>query len=142
MVGWIRRQSPVMEVWEDPEVVDDVLWALYHRLDDSVAVASSRMRHRRVLNVAMEYVVRRIILSVNPLPKGLNNLPRVTKQVDPAPLAQRRSGGSPAGVGRASGADGPVLSGVLRDALLRGSASGGGDGLTGGRSGAAVTVLW
>ncbi|AWL88408.1 hypothetical protein BF14_022995 [Streptomyces griseus] len=86
VLGWIRRQSPVMEVWEDPEVVDDVLRALYHRLDDSVAAASSRMRHRRVLNVAMEYAVRRSILSANPLPKGLNNLPRVTKQVDPRRL--------------------------------------------------------
>ncbi|AEN10015.1 MULTISPECIES: hypothetical protein [unclassified Streptomyces] len=75
VLGWIRRQSPVMEVWEDPEVADDVLRALYHRLDDSVAAASSRMRHRQVLNVAMAYAVRRNILSANPLPTGLRSCP-------------------------------------------------------------------
>ncbi len=86
MLGWIRRQSPVMDVWEDPEAVDDVLWALYHRLDDTVAAASSGMRHRRVLNVVMQEAVRRNVLPANPLPKGLGGLPQVTRRVDPRRL--------------------------------------------------------
>ncbi|WP_327670400.1 MULTISPECIES: site-specific integrase [unclassified Streptomyces] len=70
ILRWVERNSLPVSVWEDPEKVDEVLTALDTRLDGKPAAAWSRKRHRRVLNVAMKYAVRRRLLRTNPLPKG------------------------------------------------------------------------
>ncbi|MGW7065993.1 tyrosine-type recombinase/integrase [Streptomyces sp. NPDC054855] len=70
ILRWVERNSLSVSVWEDPEQAEDVLRALDTRLDGKQAAAWSRKRHRRVLNVAMKYAIRRRILRTNPLPKG------------------------------------------------------------------------
>ncbi|SDK98099.1 Phage integrase family protein [Streptomyces indicus] len=70
VLRWVERNSLPVSAWEDPEKVDHVLQALDTRLDGKPAAAWSRKRHRRILNVAMNYAVKRRILRANPLPKG------------------------------------------------------------------------
>lgn len=82
ILDWVARRAPAMSVWEDPAVVEKVLNALATLLDGRPAAASSVSRHRRILNVAMQYAVERKILSVNPLPKGRGRLPSVCVEVD------------------------------------------------------------
>lgn len=82
ILDWVARHAPAMNVWEDPAVVDEVLNALTTLLDGRSAAASSVGRHRRILNVAMEYAVERHILTANPLPKGHGRLPPVCVEVD------------------------------------------------------------
>ncbi|MFB7930863.1 tyrosine-type recombinase/integrase [Streptomyces sp. NPDC056039] len=70
VLGWVRRHTPTMEVWNDPAAVEDVLLVLGTLLDGTPAAASSVQRHRRVLNLVMRYAVRRRVLLENPLPRG------------------------------------------------------------------------
>ncbi|MFJ2769412.1 tyrosine-type recombinase/integrase [Streptomyces sp. NPDC087300] len=82
VLKWVERRSPTMDVWADPAAVVDVLVALGTLLDGSAAAASSVRRHRRILNVAMEYAVQRKILPRNPLPKGRGSVPQERMAVD------------------------------------------------------------
>jgi hypothetical protein len=75
VLGWVRRHTPTMEVWNDPAAVEDALLVLGTLLDGTPAAASSVQRHRRVLNLVMRYAVRRRVLLENPLPsrRGRNS---------------------------------------------------------------------
>ncbi|MGW0915841.1 tyrosine-type recombinase/integrase [Streptomyces sp. NPDC002784] len=70
ILRWIERNSLPISVWEDPERVEQILRAIDTRLDGKQAAAWSRKRNRRILNVALQYAVRRRILRANILPKG------------------------------------------------------------------------
>lgn len=82
VLGWVRRHTPTMEVWNDPAVVEDVLLVLGTLLDGSAAAASSARRHRRVLNLVMQYAIRQGVLLTNPLPKGRGSGPGTADAVD------------------------------------------------------------
>ncbi len=79
---WVQRNTPTMAAWEDTETVEDVLATLALKLDGTPVAASSVKRTLRVLNVAMEFAVRRNILLDNPLPKGMGTSPRISTAVD------------------------------------------------------------
>ncbi|ONK12570.1 tyrosine-type recombinase/integrase [Streptomyces sp. MP131-18] len=79
---WVKRNTRTMAAWEDPEQVEDVLDALALKLDGTPSAASTVKRTRRILNVAMEYAVRRRILPANPLPKGRGSSPKTSTAVD------------------------------------------------------------
>ncbi|WP_306320531.1 MULTISPECIES: site-specific integrase [unclassified Streptomyces] len=70
ILRWVERNSLPVSAWEVPETVDTVLRALDTLLDGRPAAAWSRKRHRRVLNTAMRYAIRRRLLLTNPLPQG------------------------------------------------------------------------
>ncbi|WP_067021606.1 tyrosine-type recombinase/integrase [Streptomyces dysideae] len=82
VLGWVRRHTPTMEVWNDPAAVEDVLLVLGTLLDGSIAAASSVWRHRRVLNLVMQYAIRHGVLQTNPLPKGRGSGPGTADAVD------------------------------------------------------------
>ncbi|NGN63888.1 tyrosine-type recombinase/integrase [Streptomyces sp. A7024] len=82
IIKWVRRNSLPMSAWEDPQRVEDVLHAVSTKLDDTAAAASTTKRNRRILNMAMEYAVKRRILRANPLPKGRGAMPRTSFAVD------------------------------------------------------------
>lgn len=82
ILKWVERNSLSMAAWEDPAQVDEVLHALSTKLDRSAAAASTVKRNRRILNVAMEYAVKRRILRGNPLPKGRGASPKTSSAVD------------------------------------------------------------
>jgi hypothetical protein len=71
-----------MAAWEDSEKVEEVLDTITTRLDGKPAAASSVKRYRRILNVAMEYAIKRGILLSNPLPKGKGTSPKTSTAVD------------------------------------------------------------
>jgi integrase len=84
ILKWVKRNSLSVSAWEEPDKVDEILRALDTRLDGKPAAAWSRKRHRRILNVAMKYAIRRRILRTNPLPKGKDvaSATRTTNAVD------------------------------------------------------------
>ncbi|MEU1311739.1 site-specific integrase [Streptomyces cinnamoneus] len=82
ILKWVERSTLTMAAWEDPIKVDEVLRAVTMRLDGRQAAASSVKRHRRILNVAMEYAVKHRMLRENPLPKGRGAVPRTSNVVD------------------------------------------------------------
>ncbi|MGP3633680.1 tyrosine-type recombinase/integrase [Streptomyces sp. 24-1644] len=82
ILRWVERNTLSMAAWEDPARVDDVLRAFDVLLDGTRAAASSVKRNRRVLNVAMEYAVKRKVLRTNPLPKGRGTAPKTSSAVD------------------------------------------------------------
>ncbi|MFG2757369.1 tyrosine-type recombinase/integrase [Streptomyces wuyuanensis] len=82
ILRWVERNSESMAAWEDPRRVEEVLHALATKLDGSPAAASSIKRHRRILNVAMEYAVKHGTLRSNPLPKGRGTTPKTSSAVD------------------------------------------------------------
>ncbi|MBZ4319415.1 tyrosine-type recombinase/integrase [Streptomyces huiliensis] len=82
ILKWVERSSLTMAAWEDPGKVEEVLSAVNTRLDGKVAAASSVKRNRRILNVAMEYAVKRRLLPENPLPKGRGATPSTSNAVD------------------------------------------------------------
>lgn len=90
ILRWVQRNSPTMAAWEDPDRVEKVLTALATKLNGESAAASSVKRHRRVLNVAMTYAVKRRLLEANPLPKGRGATPKATTAVDKRCLINKR----------------------------------------------------
>ncbi|WP_411087554.1 tyrosine-type recombinase/integrase [Streptomyces sp. 061-3] len=82
ILRWVERNTLTMAAWEDPQQVEEVLHALDSRLDGTAAAASSSKRHRRILNVAMEYAVKNRVLRSNPLPKGRGTTPKTSSAVD------------------------------------------------------------
>ncbi|RSS80731.1 tyrosine-type recombinase/integrase [Streptomyces sp. WAC06614] len=82
VLRWIERNSLTMAAWESTTKVDAVLHAVSSLLDGTTAAASSVKRHRRILNVAMEYAVRHDVLRTNPLPKGRGASPKTSTAVD------------------------------------------------------------
>lgn len=82
ILRWVRRNTLSMAAWEDSAKVEEILDSLATLLDGSTAAASSVKRNRRILNVAMEYAVKRKILRANPLPKGRGTVPKTSSAVD------------------------------------------------------------
>ncbi|MGP4004004.1 tyrosine-type recombinase/integrase [Streptomyces sp. 8N706] len=93
ILNWVERNTLTMAAWEDPAKVDEVLHALAIKLDGTSAAASSVKRNRRILNVAMEYAVKRSILRTNPLPKGRGTAPKTSSAVDKRSLLNPRQAG-------------------------------------------------
>ncbi|MFH9870963.1 tyrosine-type recombinase/integrase [Streptomyces lydicus] len=94
ILKWVERNSLSMAAWEDPAKVDDVMHALSTKLDGTAAAASSVKRSRRVMNVAMEYAVKRRILRANPLPKGRGTSPKTSSAVDKRSLLNPAQAGA------------------------------------------------
>ncbi|MCF3104115.1 site-specific integrase [Streptomyces roseoverticillatus] len=82
ILGWIERNTLTMAAWEDPQKVEEVMNALATKLDGTPGAPSSTKRHRRILNVAMEYAVKHRVLRENPLPKGRGTSPKTSSAVD------------------------------------------------------------
>ncbi|MEH6374595.1 site-specific integrase [Streptomyces sp. KLMMK] len=82
ILKWVERSTLAMSAWEDPIKVDEILRVVTTRLDGKRAAASSVKRHRRILNVALEYAVKHRILRENPLPKGRGAVPQTSNAVD------------------------------------------------------------
>ncbi|OEJ26832.1 mobile element protein [Streptomyces agglomeratus] len=82
ILRWVERNTLTMAAWEDPEKVEEVLNALATKLDGKPAAASCIKRHRRIMNVAMEYAVKHKVLRSNPLPKGRGTAPKTSSAVD------------------------------------------------------------
>ena len=118
ILRWVERNTLTMAAWEDPQQVEDVLHALDSRLDGTAAAASSSKRHRRILNVAMEYAVKNRVLRSNPLPKGRGTTPKTSSAVDKRSLHQPDPCRGPARVDMASSSWWPAAARVLRHHLL------------------------
>ncbi|PLW72576.1 tyrosine-type recombinase/integrase [Streptomyces sp. SCUT-3] len=82
VLRWVERNTLTMAAWEDPTKVEEVMEAIATKLDGTPAAASTVKRNRRVLNVALEYAVKRGVLKANPLPKGKGTSPRTSTAVD------------------------------------------------------------
>ncbi|MBV9023095.1 MAG: tyrosine-type recombinase/integrase [Streptomycetaceae bacterium] len=84
ILEWVQRNTLAMDAWEDPGKVETVLAALGTRLDGTAAAASSVLRNRRIMNLAMGYAIKHQILRSNPLPKGRGEgtAPKVAQAID------------------------------------------------------------
>ncbi|ALC31769.1 hypothetical protein ABE83_07320 [Streptomyces sp. CFMR 7] len=85
ILDWVQRNTLSMAAWEQSDRIDAVVTALGTRLDGTPSAASSVTRNRRIMNLAMEYAVRRGILRHNPLPKGKGSgggAPKVAQAID------------------------------------------------------------
>jgi integrase len=93
VLDWVQRNALPMSAWEKPEKVDAVVIALGTLLDGSAAAASSVLRSRRIMNLAMEDAVRHGILPCNPLPKGKRKsggAPKVAQAIDKRSLLNQQ----------------------------------------------------
>ncbi|MCD2466800.1 tyrosine-type recombinase/integrase [Streptomyces sp. MBT42] len=70
ILRWLQRNSLSMDAWEDESVVETALRAAATKLDGTPVAASSVRRTKRVLNVLLEYAIKKKVLKENPLPKG------------------------------------------------------------------------
>ncbi|MEN8650376.1 site-specific integrase [Streptomyces sp. 21So2-11] len=94
VLKWIERNSLSMAAWEDPAKVDDVVHALSTKLDGTASAASSVKRYRRIMNVVLEYAVKRQVLRTNPLPKGKGTAPKTSLAVDKRSLLNPEQAGA------------------------------------------------
>ncbi|WP_234320283.1 integrase [Streptomyces sp. SBT349] len=70
ILRWVKRNTPTMAVWEDADGVEDLLEALDTKLDGTPVAASTVKRNRRILNVMVQYAIRRGVLRARgPVPK-------------------------------------------------------------------------
>ncbi|MER7515904.1 tyrosine-type recombinase/integrase [Streptomyces sp. NPDC126499] len=70
ILRWVKRNTLAMSAWEDEETVEAVLRAAGTKLDGKPAAPSSVRRNKRILNVLIEYAVKKKVLKENLLPKG------------------------------------------------------------------------
>ncbi|GAA2666786.1 tyrosine-type recombinase/integrase [Streptomyces aculeolatus] len=67
ILDWVERNTLPMSAWEDTAKVEQVVAAISTLLDGTAAAASSVMRNRRILSLALDRAVQHNILRVNPL---------------------------------------------------------------------------
>ncbi|MBA4861738.1 tyrosine-type recombinase/integrase [Streptomyces sp. PSKA54] len=94
ILKWVERNTMSMAAWEDPAKVEEVLRALSTLLDGTQAAPNSVKRNRRILNVAMEYAVKRRVLRSNPLPKGRGATPKTSSAVSKRSLLNQSQAAS------------------------------------------------
>lgn len=70
ILRWVQRNSLSMAAWEDESTVETALHAAGTKLDGTPVAASSVRRTKRVLNVLIQYAIKKKVLKENPLPKG------------------------------------------------------------------------
>jgi hypothetical protein len=74
ILWWVRDNTLFMAAWEDASTVEQLLRAVGTRLDGTSCAASSVKRSRRMLNVAVEYAIKKRTLRENTLPKRENTV--------------------------------------------------------------------
>ncbi|WP_128382393.1 tyrosine-type recombinase/integrase [Streptomyces cavernae] len=82
ILGFIKRNTLSMAVWEDPAKVEDVLAQVNSRLDGKQNAASSIRRNRNALSGIFDYAIKRGVLISDPMPKGKRDRVKTSSTVD------------------------------------------------------------